>query len=790
MLQNYFKVAWRNLFRSKVYSAVNIAGLATGMTVALLIGLWIWDELTFNKRYQHYDQLAQVLITQHFNGETGTGPINSILVANELQHQYGSDFKQVCLTSFNNDRIVSAGEVKLTSRGMWVKPDFPEMFTLNMLSGTRSGLQDPSSILLSHSLATALFGKADPMHQLVKIDNHIDLKVAGVYEDLPHNASFSDTKFLLAWDKYVATEKWVKYAQTEWDNHGFLVFVQLSDHVDIDQVNARIRDLAKPHVTSGEEELQLHPMRQWHLYGEFRNGKVVGGRIQFVWLFGTIGIFVLLLACINFMNLSTARSEKRSKEVGIRKAIGAQRGQLIRQLLSESLLMAGLSFLLAIVLLQLALPFFNTLADKQIHVPWSQPVFWLLTLGFTLFTGFIAGSYPAFYLSGFKPVKVLKGTFRAGRYATLPRKVLVVIQFTVSVTLIIGTLIVYRQIQYAKDRPVGYTRERLITIEMNTPEITGRYNALREELLATGAVADMAESSSKSTGIENTNTGFSWEGMPPGATPNFGTVSVTHDYGNTIRWQIKEGRDYSRSFPADTGGFLLNESAAKLIGLKEPIGKVITWDGKPHTVIGIVKNVVMESPYHPVYPLIYYLEYRSLTYITIRINPNMPVRTALAKITPVFTKNNPGSPFVYQFTDEEYATKFSDEERIGRLAAVFAVLAIFISCLGLSGLASFVAEQRTREIGVRKVLGASIFSLWKLLSKDFVMLVIIACMIAAPIAWHFLEQWLQKYEYRAPVSWWIFVLAGVSALLITLATVSYQAIKAARMNPVKSLNTN
>lgn len=790
MLKNYFIVAWRNLFRNKVYSAVNIIGLATGMTVALLIGLWIWDELTFNKRYPHYDQLAQVLITQKFNGETGTGPINSIPAITELRNKYGSDFKHVALVSFNNDRIMAAGEVKLTAKGMWAEPAFPEMLTLSMLSGKQTALEDPSSILLSHSLATALFGKEDPMNKLVKMDNHIDLKVAGVYEDLPPNGSFNDTKFLVAWDKYKATEKWVDYAQKEWDNHGFLAFVQLNEHVDIDRVNAQIRDLAKPHVTSGNEELQLHPMRQWHLYGEFRNGKVVGGRIQFVWLFGTIGVFVLLLACINFMNLSTARSEKRSKEVGIRKAVGAQRGQLIRQLLSESLLMAGLSFLLAIVLLQLVLPFFNTLADKQIHVPWLHPMFWLLTLGFTLFTGFIAGSYPAFYLSGFKPVKVLKGTFRAGRYATLPRKVLVVTQFTVSVTLIIGTLIVYRQIQYAKNRPVGYTREGLITIEMNTPEITGRYNALREELLATGAIADMGESSSKSTGIENTNTGFSWEGLPPGATPNFATVSVTHDYGNTIGWQIKEGRDFSRSFPTDSGGFLLNEAAVKLIGMKEPIGKIISWNGKPHTVLGIVKNVVMESPYQPVYPLIYNLDYSYLMYITIRINPVMPVREALAKITPVFTRNNPGSPFVYQFTDQEYAAKFSDEERIGRLAAVFAALAIFISCLGLSGLASFVAEQRTREIGVRKVLGASVFSLWKLLSRDFIVLVLVAVVIATPVAWHFLTQWLQKYEYRAPVSWWIFALAGLSALLITLATVSYQAIRAARMNPVKSLHTN
>jgi putative ABC transport system permease protein len=790
MLRNYFKIAWRNLFRSKVYSAVNIVGLATGMAVALLIGLWIWDELTYNNWHKNHASIAQMLVTQTFNGETGTGVINAIPTGEEIRSKYADDFKHLTYTSFNNTRVLSAGETKLVEAGMWVQPDFPEMLTFTMLTGRANALQDPNAILLSRSLATSLFGTADPMNKLVKIDNKLAVKVAGVYEDLPHNTTFTDTKFLLAWDQYALFEPWVGYAKKEWDNHGFLLFAQLKNHVDINKINAKIRDIAKPHITSGNDELQLHPMDRWHLYREFKNGKEVGGRIQFVWLFGTIGVFVLLLACINFMNLSTARSEKRSKEVGIRKAVGALRGQLIRQLLSESLLMAGLSFVLAMVFLQMALPFFNMLADKKMSIPWTAPLFWLLTLGFTFFTGIISGSYPAFYLSGFKPVKVLKGTFRAGRFATLPRKVLVVVQFTVSVTLIIGTLIVYRQIQYAKQRPVGYTREGLISTEMNTPEIMGHYNTFRADLLATGAVAEMGESSSNATGIENTNTGFNWDGMESGATPSFGTVSVSHDFGKTIGWQLKEGRDFSRSYATDSTGMILNEAAVKLIGIKDPIGKVITWNSRKYAVIGIIKNMVMESPYFAAYPTVFYMNYKMMYYINIRINPTMPVREALAKIEPVFRKYDPGSPFVYKFTDTEYARKFADEERIGRLAACFAVLAIFISCLGLSGLASFVAEQRTREIGVRKVLGASLFSLWKLLSKDFVLLVMISCMIATPIAWHFLDKWLQRYEYRAPVSWWIFAIAGLSALVITLITVSYQAIRAASMNPVKSLNTN
>lgn len=789
MIRNFLKIAWRNLLKTKGYSSINIIGLATGMAVALLIGLWIWDELSFNKYHKNYDKIAQLMTTQTFNDETGTGSAVSIAMGMELRNKHTSDFKYVTLASWNFEHILAVGEKKLTHSGMWAQPEFPLLLSLKMVKGSVQAFKDPSSILLTQSLAKALFGDADPIDKTVRLDNRMDAKVAGVFEDVPHNSTFFETKFLLPWDKYLSMEPWLKEAPTQWGNHSWQTFVQVNDNVDFDKTTAKIKDIPKKHVKEGKEEVILQPMKNWHLYSEFKNGKVVGGRIQFVWLFGIIGVFVLFLACINFMNLSTARSEKRAKEVGIRKTVGSLRRQLIGQFLSESLLISLLALVVAIGIVALLLPFFNGLSDKKMSIPWSNPVFWSLTLVFTVFTGLVSGSYPAFYLSSFEPIKVLKGTFRTGRFAALPRKILVVIQFTVSIALIIGTIIVYQQIQYAKNRPVGYTREGLITIMMNTPDLYGKYNTIRDELLKTGVVENMAQSSSPVTGIWSNQIGFEWRGKDPNTTPLFGIVAATHDYGKTMGWTIKEGRDFSRSFATDSGAIILNESGVRLTGLKNPVGEIIKWNDKEHPVVGVVKDLVMESPYEPVKPTVFFVEYNWASVITIRIKPGTPVRNALSRIEPVFRKFNPGGPFEYKFTDEQYAEKFANEERIGNLATFFAILAIFISCLGLFGLASFVAEQRTKEIGVRKVLGATVFNLWGMLSKDFFSLVIIACCIAIPIAWYFLHQWLQRYDYRTPVSWWIFLASATGALVITILTVSFQAIKAALANPIRSLRT-
>jgi len=793
MLKNYLKTAWRNLLRNRASSFINISGLAIGMAVAVLIGLWIYDELSFNKNFKNHNRIAKVIQNVSNNGEVQTWMSVPYPLAEELRKNYGSDFKQVVLSTGINDHILSHDDKKLTKSGAFFEKNAPELFTMKMLRGDLNCLSDPSSIILSASSARAYFGNDDPLNKVMKIDNQMTVKVSGVYEDFPRNSSFADVNFMSTWDLLYNGTPWIKTMEDPWRPNAFVVYVQLTDNADVNKVSAKIKDVKLKKVNAQlakkKPALFLQPMDNWHLYSEYKNGVNTGGAIQYVWMFGIIGVFVLLLACINFMNLSTARSEKRAKEVGIRKTVGSLRKQLILQFFNESLLTVFFSFVLALTLAQLTLPFFNTVADKTMSIPWSSPLFWIMGIGFTLFTGLIAGSYPAFYLSSFKPVKVLKGTFKAGRFAAIPRKVLVVLQFTVSVTLIIGTIIVYRQIQFAKDRPVGYTREGIVTIPMITDNVHNHFAAVKDELVHDGVIVSMTESGSPTTSVWNSSSGFSWPKKDPNLSIDFGNVSVAWDYGKTVGWTIKEGRDFSKEFGSDSSAFIINEAAAHFMGLEKPIGETVTWFGTPFTVIGVVKNMVMNSPYDEVRPVIYNLSNEAGGVILAKINPNSSTKDALSNIEKVFKKFNPEQPFEYRFTDEEYAKKFGNEERIGKLAGFFAALAIAISCLGLFGLTSFVAEQRKKEIGVRKILGASVFNLWTLLSKDFVTLVLISFLVAIPMAYYFMHNWLQNYQYRTAMSWWVFLAAGCGALTITLATVSFQSIKAALTNPVKSLRT-
>ncbi len=794
MFKNYFKIAWRNLIKNKIYSIINILGLAAGMAVAILIALWIYDEVTFDKYHNNHKQLAQVMTTYIDNdGKMETGPAVCMPIGDELRNKYGSDFKNISMASWNFGHVLAVGEKKITAQGVWVESNFPSMFSLKRLKGNMNGLNDPSSILINASLAKTLFGDADPINKMIRLDNKDNYKVAGVFKDFPHNTTLYDVKLFLPWKKYITTEQWLKDAATQWNNHSWQAFVQVADNINMEKETQKIKNVVMVHKNEkreGKEQAYIFPMDKWHLYSDFKDGKPTGGRIQFIWLFLIIGVFVLLLACINFMNLSTARSEKRAKEVGIRKTVGSVRSQLIKQFLSESVLVAFVSFIFSVLFVILLMPLFNKLADKNIELPWSNGFFWLIALAFTFITGLISGSYPAFYLSRFEPIKVLKGTFRAGRFASLPRKILVVVQFTFSIALIIGTVIVYKQIQFAKNRPVNYRSEGLITINMSTPDLYGHYDAIRSDLLATGVVDDMAESSSPTTNVWSNQIGFNWQGKDPNTLPSFGTIAVTEDFGKTIGWKLKEGRDFSKDFATDSLAMILNESAVKQINMKDDIvGQTIQFNDKKFHVIGVIKDMIMESPYKPVTPTVFLYDRNWANIITIAIKQDAPVKDALSKIENVFKKYNPAAPFDYTFNDEDYAKKFADEQRIGDLATFFTILAIFISCLGLFGLASFVAEQRKKEIGVRKVLGASTYNLWQMLSKEFALLVIISCFIAIPLAWYYLHHWLHQYDYRTTISWWVFIVSGFGALIITLITVSFQAIKAAIANPVESLRT-
>jgi putative ABC transport system permease protein len=792
MFKNNLKIAWRNLVSNKMYSFINIVGLSAGMAVAILIGLWIYDEVSFNKNFDNYNRIAQVVQNVTNNGEVQTWTSVPYPLSDELRKNYGSNFKHIVMTEGWGDHTIIINEKKLKETGGYFEKEAPEMFSLKMLRGNRNALGDPSSVLISASSAKAYFGNDNPLNKIIKIDQDPPVKVSGVYEDFPLNSAFAGLNFIGAWDAFYKNND-LKSMEDPWRPNFTTIFVELNDNVDFANASSRIRDAklkrVNPQLAKKKPALFLQPMSKLHLYSEFKNGVNVGGAIQYVWMFGIIGVFVLLLACINFMNLSTARSEKRAKEVGIRKTVGSVRSQLIFQFFNESLLTVLFAFALSLLLVQLALPFFNLVANKQMSILWSNYVFWLIGIAFVVFTSIIAGSYPAFYLSSFKPVKVLKGTFKAGRFAAIPRKVLVVLQFTVSVTLIIGTIVVYQQIQFAKNRPVGYSRERLVSVPTGTPAIHNHFDAVKNDLMQTGMITSIAEAESPTTGIWNSTSGISWPGKDPNLSTDFGVVSASVDYGKTIGWKIKEGRDFSKDFASDTSAFILNEAAVHFMNLKNPVGSMLTWWDKKYTVIGVAENMVMRSPYDEVTPVIYSVLNYPGNIAILKIKPTASAKDALSKIEPIFKNFNPDQPFAYSFVDDDYAKKFTDEERISKLAGFFAVLAVIISCLGLFGLTSFVAEQRKKEIGVRKVLGASVFNVWNLLSKDFVMLVIISFVIAVPVSYYFMNNWLQNYHYRAELSWWIFFAAGIGSLVITIAVVSFQAIKAAIANPVKSLRT-
>lgn len=797
MLKNYIKIAWRNMGKNKFSTFINITGLAVGMAVAILIGLWIWDELSYNKYFDNYDSIVRIKQHQSFNGVIGTQNSMPIPLGYVLRENYKADFKYVVLSSWTSEHILAYGDKKLNQLGNYMQAEAPDLLTLKMLKGNRKGLSDPSSIVISDKLAKAIFGDIDPMGKTIKIDSKWNVKVTGVYQGLPKNTEFNDMEFIAPWDLYMTTMGYLKEARTRWGNNSWQIFCQLNPNVSVENATAHISNIKAKALDAAGDKLSASfkpllfafPMSRWHLYSEFKNGVNTGGSIQFVWMFGIIGMFVILLACINFMNLSTARSERRAKEVGIRKTIGSLRSQLIKQFFSESLLVTVFSLALSLLFVQLALGWFNEVADKDMHILWVNPIFWLLCIGFSLFTGIVAGSYPAFYLSSFQPVQVLKGTFKAGRFAALPRKILVVLQFTVSITLIIGTIIVFRQVQFTKNRPVGYNRNGLVHIKMKTAPIHEHFEAVRTELLATGAITELAESGSALTEVWSNWSGFDWKGKAATTQDDFAYVPISPEFGKAAGWQVLDGRAFERNNKGDSLSMILNEASVKFMNLKHPVGEIVRHDNKAYTVVGVVKDLVMSSPYEPVKPTLFVLLDEPQAFMNIRVNPNVSVKEALSKAEAIFKKYDPESPFDYSFTDSEYAKKFADEERVGKLSAFFTSLAIFISCLGLFGMASFMAEQRTKEIGVRKVLGASVFNIWQLMSTDFVLLVFISLIIATPIAHYYMGNWLLNYKYRAELSWWIFALTGLGAIIITICTVSYQSIKAALTNPVKSLRS-
>jgi len=791
MLKNYLLVALRQLRKNSGYSFINIFGLATGMAIAFVIGIWITSEHSVDKSYPGHSRIVEIMQAQRPKGSstgspsTYVGTTVSSALKPYLQKDYNDIFTATAMFIWPDNGLLVNGDKSISRRGSWVDQTFPVIFGYHFLSGNAGSMRDPSTAIISRSAAMALFGSENAVGRTFKYNNKLPFTIGGVYADQPQSSSFHDVDFFIP-----LSNQWMNHVTSNgnFENHNCRMFARLAGNTTAEQASARIKDICTPFVKHSIETYTVRPFGDLYLHYDESNGGIGEGRISFVRLIGIIGIFVLLLACINFMNLSTARSEQRAREVGIRKTLGSLREQLIGQFLGESVLVALIAFVLAVGLTALSLPWFSSLSGRAMTMPWGSPVFWAVSMTVTLITGLIAGSYPAFYLSGFRPVKVLKGAFKAGKGAGTPRKILVVAQFSISLALIIGTITVFRQIQYARDRPVGYDRTGLINVPVNTDSLDRHYESLRTALLNTGVVANMTSSSKTMTSFSQNNF-LEWAGMQEDQKNiTFRDVWVNADYGPTVGWTVLQGRDFSRDYGTDSSSAIVNEEGARILRFKNPIGKIVKHWGKPYTIIGVTKNMVVNNPYDKVQPAIFLGEGGHYTHI-IRIKPGTPVRTALAAIASVYKKFNPASPFLYHFNDEEYERKFITETHIGNLTTVFSCLAILISCLGLFGLASFVAEQRTKEIGVRKVLGARVVNLWALLSGDFLKLVILSCLVSMPISYFLMSRWLENYPLHTSLPLWIFVAAGAGILSITLATVSYQALKAALMNPVKSLRT-
>jgi putative ABC transport system permease protein len=793
MFKNNLKIAWRNLLKSKTYSFINILGLAAGMAVAMIIGLWISDEISANKQFKNYDSIYQVMMNQTFDGKRGSQIALPWPIGDELKTKF-PDLKAVAMCDWGQNHSLVYGDKKISKRGHFIGEDVVNMFSLNILSGDKNPLHESHSIVLTEETAKALFPNENPLNKIVRMDNTVDLKVTAIVSKLPKNSTLG-FDYLIPFQLQEEIYPWVKqYHKTNWGNNSWQVFVQLNEHATEKSVDAKIKNVVISHFTdenmlkSVKPEVFIHPMSKWRLYGDFENGVNTGGFIKYVRMFGILGLVVLIIACINFMNLSTARSEKRAKEVGVRKAVGSDRGQLVRQFLSESLFISVLAFLFALGIVALALPYFNQLTEKEMSLQLGSPVFWFIMIAFTLLTGLLAGSYPAFYLSSFNPVNTLKGNLKIGRSDALPRKILVVIQFASSVILMIGTTVIYQEIQHGKNRPIGFDNRGLISVDFSS-DIGKNYEALRADLLKTGVVSSICKSNSPPSDIYSNNDGWQWKNSQPvEKTVIFSTIATDYDYTKTIGIKLLAGRDFSRDY-ADSNSVILNQAAVKRMGLKNPVGERLIWNDKPMNVVGVIPDVQMESPFRPISPLTIIFNKEWTGYVNIRINPNVSAAAAIKKIQPIFDRYNPAFPFMYRFADEEYAKKFNYEELVGNLAAIVAVIAIFISCLGLFGLASFTAEQRVKEIGVRKVLGASVISLWQLLSKDFVKLVLISCVIAVPVAYYFMNEWLKNYEYKINIGVGVFAMVIGLSIIITLVTVSFQAIRAARANPTRSLRS-
>ncbi|HKK11492.1 MAG TPA: ABC transporter permease [Flavobacteriaceae bacterium] len=788
MIKNYFKIAFRNLWKNKTFSFINILGLTVGMASAILILLWIQNEMSHDRFHKKLDRIYTLNNRDKFNGELWAWNTTPKILAPTIKKEFPDVEEAVRVTRANF--LFSIGDKHLNAQGSFVDPNFLKVFTFPLVKGNDSiALNAVDQIVITEQFAKKLFGNEEAFGKVLRIDSTDNFTVTGILKDSPNNTRFN-FEYLLPWS-YLKKLGW---DDTYWGNNSIQSFVLLKPGVKESAFDTKIKNITIDHTKDSDDpsatQVFTQPLKDWWLYSKSENGQYIGGRIEKVKLFVIIAIFILLIACINFMNLSTARSEKRAKEVGIRKVVGAQKTLLITQFIGESILLAFLAFILAIGIVELCLPAFNHLVGKSLFIDFRNMSHWLFAMSFILFTGLLAGSYPAFYLSSFKPVKVLKGTFKASHALVTPRKVLVVLQFTFAIALIICTIIVERQIKYAQNRDSGFNKDKLVYTFLQG-DVDKHYNLIKNELLSSGAAVAVTKSMSPITNRYSDGWGWSWPGSTEADNKtDFVRMASDADFAKTLGTQIIEGRDIDvYQYPTDSTAMLLNEAAVKVMRLEHPLGAIVNADDDHWHVVGVVKDFIYESPYEKVQQLAVFGAKSWFNVMHFKLNPANSTQKDLELAETVFKKYNPQYPTNFNFVDESYALKFREEKRIGTLAALFAGLTIFISCLGLFSLATYMAENRTKEIGVRKVLGASVMNISSLLSKDFLKLVIISFFIASPIAWYAMHQWLKDYNYHIDIEWWVFALAGFTASIIAIITVSYQAIKAAIANPAKSLRT-
>lgn len=786
MLANYFKLTFRILFRNKAFSSINITGLAIGIACTILILLLVRHEISYDQFHKNKDRTYLLYNRAKIDGKIECWSSTPMVLGSVLKTSY-PEVEQVARVNWVAAFTLKAGDKQIQPEGYLTEPGFLKIFDFPLLKGnSETALNDARSIVITERLAKILFGNEEAMGKTIKIDSNALFTVAGVAKDLPNNTQF--------WFDYLVP--WTYMKELGWDNPNWSensivkTYVLLKPGTSEETANNHFRNIIKTHAKDINNEVFVHPMKKWHLWSHFENGKIAGGGIEHVRMLGIIAGIILLIACINYMNLSTARSMKRAREVGIRKVVGARKGLLVGQFLWESILYAFIAAILALIIAQLGLNWFNNTMFAQLSIPWADIDFWLYGIVFIMLTGILAGSYPAFYLSAYKPMRVLKGIFKGPRALITPRKILVVAQFSFAITLIICTIIIYRQIDYAKNRDLGFNKENLAFVYLKG-DMRKNYDLINRELKNSNAITDFTWTNSPIIDVWTWDDKFEWTGKDPGQRHSVAKYVTDNRFIKTFGLTLVAGRDINiEEYPADSTAMLLNETAANLMGFKDPIGQQIKNKSGTWHVVGVIKDFIT-SPYQSPYPVTIEGPANKNWFgtLSLRLNSKNAVNDNLAKIGDIFKKYNPDYTFDYRFADFMYDFRFFGEKQQAKLATFFAGLAILISCLGLFALSAYMAESRIKEIGVRKVLGASVARITLILSKDFLKLVLISFAIASPAAWWFMNGWLRDYPYRVSVSWWIFALTGVMSLLIAAATISYQSVRAAMTNPVKSLKT-